>query len=76
MPEIWVTDGVGTAYLEDPSQAAVDEGLYLAGCGFGCSPCFRTYKRIDLTLELKSLIFVLVDNTLSSICFSVEGILP
>ena len=30
-PEMWVTDSVCSAYLEDSSQAAVDEGLYFSG---------------------------------------------
>ena len=39
-PEMWVTDSVCSAYLEDSSQAAVDEGLYFSDCRFGCCPKF------------------------------------
>lgn len=45
LPQVCIADGVGSAYLEDPSQAAVDEGLYFPDGGLRGPPCLRSIQK-------------------------------
>ena len=45
LPQVCNADGVGPVYLEDPSQAAVDEGLYFSGGGLRGPSCHRSIQK-------------------------------
>ena len=63
-PQVGVTDGIWQVDLEDSSQAVINECLYFYGCVFVVLQVYVPYNRTGFTLELKSLIFVLWDNSL------------
>ncbi|PFX34488.1 Zinc transporter 5 [Stylophora pistillata] len=45
LPQVCIADGVGPAHLEDPSQAAVDEGLHFPDGGLSGPPRLRSIQK-------------------------------
>ena len=45
LPQVCVADDVWSVYLEDSSNAAIDESLYFPDCGLCCSPCLRPIQK-------------------------------